>query len=250
MDVYYPKSFQPKDTCPAVVFFFGGGWFSGSVKQFESQAEYFSERGMICILVDYRVNTRQKTTPFESLKDAKSAMRYVRGHAKELGIIQDKIVASGGSAGGHLAAASALIEGFNEVSDDLSVSCIPNALILYNPVIDNGPGGYGYERIGNKYKDFSPLHNIVKGAPPTTIFIGTNDKLIPVTTVEYYKRVMEKVGSRCDLHLFEGQEHAFFNKSEYLAKTMLLADQFLGSLGYIKGEPLMDRIKFYGDSKK
>ena len=250
MDVMYPEMSQSKAPRPAVVFFFGGGWFSGTIKHFEPQAKYLNERGMICILVDYRVSTRHKTTPFESLKDAKSAMRYVRANAKELGIIPDKIVAGGGSAGGHLAAATALIEGFNEASDVLSVSCIPNALLLYNPVIDNGPGGYGYERIGNKYKDFSPLHNIVKGAPPTAIFIGTKDNHIPVTTVEYYKTVMEKVGSRCDLHLFEGQGHGFFAKPENYEKTMLLADQFLVSLGYIKGEPLMDRIKFYGVSNK
>lgn len=250
MDVMYPASSDSKVPLPAVLFFFGGGWFSGTIKHFEPQAKYLNERGMICILVDYRVSSRHKTTPFESLKDAKSAMRYVRANAKELGIIPDKIVASGGSAGGHLAAATALISGFNETSDDLSVSCVPNALVLYNPVIDNGPGGYGYERIGNQYKDFSPLHNIVKGAPPTTIFIGTKDKHVPVTAVQYYKTVMEKVGSRCELTLYDGQEHGFFAKPEYFAKTMLLADQFLASLGYIKGEPLPDRIKFYGDSKK
>ncbi len=250
MDVMYPASSDSKVPLPAVVFFFGGGWYSGTIKHFEPQAKYLNERGMICILVDYRVSSRDKTTPFESLKDAKSAMRYVRANAKELGIIPDKIVAGGGSAGGHLAAATALIEGFNETSDDLKVSCIPNALLLFNPVIDNGPGGYGFERIGNKYKDFSPLHNIVKGAPPTAIFIGTKDTHIPVVTVEYYKKVMEKVGSRCDLYLFEGQAHGFFAKPEYFEKTMLLADQFLGSLGYIKGEPLADRIKFFGDTKK
>ena len=53
-----------------------------------------------------------------------------------------------------------------------------------------------------------------------------------------------------ELFIYEGQEHGFFGKPEYFVKTMLLADQFLSSLGYIKGEPLMDRIKFYGDSKK
>jgi acetyl esterase len=250
MDIIYPKTFKTNVSSPAVLFFYGGGWYSGSIKQFEPQAKYFAERGMITIMVDYRVATRHKTTPFESLKDAKSAMRYVRSHAKELGINPDSIVAGGGSAGGHLAAATALIKGYNEASDNLSISCIPNALMLYNPVIDNGPGGYGFERIGNKYKDFSPLHNIEKGAPPTIIMIGNKDNLIPVEAVEYYKMAMTKVGGRCELNLFEGQGHGFFNKPEYLAKTMLLADQFLKSLGYIKGEPLLDLIKSYETPKK
>jgi acetyl esterase/lipase len=121
-------------------------------------------------LADYRIKNKHNTTPFESLKDAKSAMRYVRGHAKELGINPDSIIAAGGSAGGHLAAATAFIKGYNEVTDDLSVSCIPQALVLFNPVIDNGPGGYGYERIGDQYKEFSPIINLKKNAPPTVFF--------------------------------------------------------------------------------
>lgn len=239
LDVFYPKKLDTKDTYPAIIFFFGGGWISGNTKQFEPYANYFSGRGMICILADYRVKNRQQTTPFESLSDAKSAIRYLRSHAKEMNIDPNRIVASGGSAGGQLAAATSLIKGFNDVTDDLLVSCIPDALILFNPVIDNGPGGYGYERVGEKYKDFSPLHNIKKGAPPTIIFLGTSDKLIPVETVKYYQTVMKRVGSRCDLILYEGQEHGFFNKPEFFNKPVFMADKFLHSLGYIKGEPMV-----------
>jgi acetyl esterase/lipase len=180
-----------------MVFFYGGGWKGGSIKQFEPHAKYFSERGMVCILVDYRVKTRHNTTPFDALKDAKSAIRFVRGNADRFNIDSSKIIAVGGSAGGHLAAASSIVNEYSQDSDDLSVSCIPNALVLFNPVIDNGPGGYGYERIGDRYKEFSPLHNITKGTPPTIMFLGTKDRLIPVETVQYYKVVMEKVGSRC-----------------------------------------------------
>jgi acetyl esterase/lipase len=249
MNVIYPKDYQQGKTYPTMIFFFGGAWKTGSVKQFEFHAQYFAERGLIGVLVDYRVESRQHSTPFESLSDAKSAIRYVRIHAKELGIDANKIIASGGSAGGQLAAATALVKGFNDSHDYLSVSCVPNTLVLFNPVIDNGPDGYGYNRIGDKYKEFSPLHNIRKGAPPTIIFLGNQDKLIPVATAEKYKADMEKVGSKCDLVLYDGEGHGFFNKSEYFSKTVYKADQFLASLGYIKGKPLTDRIDFYRDLK-
>ncbi|UBM58563.1 alpha/beta hydrolase [Marinilongibacter aquaticus] len=235
MEVFSPENPDAGQKYPAIVFFFGGGWVGGTTTQFEPHAKYFSEKGIVCILADYRVNKRQKTTPFESLKDAKSAMRFVRSHAQKLHIDPDKIVASGGSAGGHLAAATALISEYNEDTDDLSVSCKPNALILFNPVIDNGPGGYGFERIGEAYKDFSPLHNIRKGAPPTLFFLGTRDVLIPVETAQYYQTVMEKVGSRCDLYLYGGQPHGFFNlkNKAYYDMTVYRASQFLSSLGYL-----------------
>lgn len=236
LEVYRPKVTHESETYPAMVFFFGGGWNGGSTAQFEPHAIYFSERGIVCFLVDYRVNSRNKTTPFESLMDAKSAMRFIRKNAAAFQIDPSKIIASGGSAGGHLAAATALIEGFNDPNDDLSISTKPSALVLFNPVIDNGPGGYGFERIGEQFKDFSPLHNIREGAPPTVIFLGTKDELIPVETMNYYQTVMKKVGSRCDLFLYEGQPHGFFNfkNPEYFEKTIREADRFLQSTGFLK----------------
>ena len=242
LEVYLPKGSQSGNKLPAMVFFFGGGWNGGTTTQFEPHAKYLSERGIACFLVDYRVNSRNKTTPFESLMDAKSAMRFIRSHAEEFQIDPDKIIASGGSAGGHLAAATALIDGYNDPSDDLSISSKPSALVLFNPVIDNGPGGYGFERIGEAYRDFSPLHNIRAGAPPTIIFLGTNDDLVPVETMEYYQTVMEKIGSRCELHLYEGQPHGFFNHRnyEFYEKTILEADRFLQSLGYLTETPKVE----------
>jgi len=242
VQVYYPKAMDLSKTYPALVFFFGGSWINGNRYHFLNQAKYFSRRGMVCFLVDYRTENKNKTTPFESLKDAKSVIRYIRKNAGLFSIDPNKIVASGGSAGGHLAAASALIDDYNEDTDDTSISAKPNTLILFNPVIDNGPGGYGYERIGKQYKSFSPLHNIYKGAPPTILFLGTRDELIPVETAKYYKKVMEKVGSRCDLFLYEGEGHGFFNYShfEFYKKTIFQADQFLQSLGYLSEVPFVE----------
>lgn len=233
MEVLYPPLVKSHKSYPAMVFFFGGGWITGNLNQFRNQANHFTKKGITCFLVDYRIEKRQGTTPFESLKDAKSAIRYIRKNAESFHINPDSIIASGGSAGGHLAAATALIKACNEQGEDTTISARPNALVLFNPVIDNGPGGYGYERIGNNYKDFSPLHNIQKNAPPTIIFLGTEDKLIPVETARYYKKVMEKVGSKCDLVLYDGQGHGFFNKKEYLEKTEHEADKFLKELGYL-----------------
>jgi len=239
LEVHSPENLDLTTKHPALIFFFGGGWKGGDRYHFINHAKYFAKRGLICFLADYRTETKHGTTPFESLQDAKSAIRYLRENADKFGIDPNKIIASGGSAGGHLAAAAALAKGFDETSDDLSVSSIPNALVLFNPVIDNGPGGYGNERIGDAYKDFSPLHNIEKGAPPTIIFLGTQDKLIPVVTTEYYKTVMEKVGSRCELKLYEGGQHGFFNyrNLENYKQTVSEADTFLQSLGYLVEEP-------------
>lgn len=175
--------------------------------------------------------------------DGKSAIRWVREHATEFGIDPNKILAGGGSAGGHVAAASSLLSGYNDPSDNLEYSAQTSALVLFNPVFDNGPEGYGYDRVKDYWESFSPMHNIEKGAPPTLVMLGTKDPLIPVSTAEAYKARMEAVGARCDLYLYEDQKHGFFNpkNSEYYYKTVVQMDRFLADLGYLTGEPTLER---------
>lgn len=205
IETYYPTHFNSEKTYPAMVFFFGGGWVSGNRTQFLQQAKDLSQEGIICFLADYRIKSKHLSTPFESLKDAKSVMRFIRKNTSELSVNPNQIIGSGGSAGAQLAAVTALAEGYNEAGEDLAVSPKPNALVLFNPVIDNGPGGFGYNLIGEDYLFFSPLHNIKKGAPPTIIFLGTQDQYISIETIKYYATVMEKVNSLCVLKIYEGQ---------------------------------------------
>ncbi|MCR9246952.1 MAG: alpha/beta hydrolase [bacterium] len=224
---------------PAIVFFFGGGWNGGRIEQFEPQARYFASRGMVAALADYRVRSRHKTTPFECVADGKSAVRWLRKHNERLGIDPNRLAAAGGSAGGHVAAATGVIDGLE--SDTVTkISSRPNALLLFNPVFDNGPGGYGHERLGKRWREISPLHHIGKHAPPTIVFLGTKDKLIPVSTGEAYRDAMKTAGCRCDLHLYEGQPHGFFNRqrnAKAYADTIVKSDRFLVELGWLHGEP-------------
>jgi acetyl esterase len=170
------------------------------------------------------------------VKDGNSAIRWVRAHAGELGIDPKKIAAGGGSAGGHVAAAIGTTKGIVEEGEDSTVSSRPDALVLFNPVFDNGPKGYGHDRVKAYWEKISPFHNLDKTTPPTIVFLGTKDKLIPVATGEKYRDTMKGLGARCDLHLYDGEPHGFFNKSKY-HETVFEADRFLASLGFLKGEP-------------
>ncbi|MCX8211219.1 MAG: alpha/beta hydrolase [Lewinella sp.] len=241
LEILYPEGLDTAATTySTALFFFGGGWNGGQRSHFRQQAGYLVDRGMIAVLADYRTKNSHGTSPFVSLMDAKSAVRWVRTHGPGYRIDTTRLAVGGGSAGGHLAAATALCSGYNDEVDDLSVSSAGNVLLLFNPVIDNGPGGYGYNRIGEVFSDFSPLHNIREGAPPTLFQVGSNDKLIPVATAEYYRTVMERVGSRCDLRVYDGGEHGFFNpkNKDFYEQTVMEMDAFLVSLGYL--QPLKD----------
>lgn len=239
LHIFTPPNHKATDKRPAIVFFFGGGWIGGSPGQFYPQSEYLASRGMVAICADYRTQKKHGTTPSACVKDGKSAIRWIRTHASELGIDPDKLAAGGGSAGGHVAAAIATIDGFNEEGEDTSVSCRPNALVLFNPVYDNSSAGYGYDRVKDYWEAFSPMHNINKDTPPTIVFLGSKDKLIPVATAEAYKKLMEDAGVRSDLHVYPNQPHGFFNKVKFY-ETLLETDKFLIELGYLSGESTLE----------
>ena len=141
---YRPPNFDTSKAYNCIIFFHGGAWNNGNYKQFERQAMYFASRGMIAISAEYRIKSKHGTTPFESIEDAKSAIRFVRKNSKSYSINNQRIAASGGSAGGHLAASTANVKGFDNSNENLEVSSKPNALVLYNPVLDTGPDAWGY----------------------------------------------------------------------------------------------------------
>ena len=247
LHVFDPDGHKATDKRPAVVFFFGGGWSGGTPTQFYAHSAYLASRGMVAMAAEYRVKSREGTSPFECVADGKSAIRYVRANAAGLGVDPDRIAAGGGSAGGHVAAATGtLAEALDEPGEDTAVSSRPNAMVLFNPVYDNGPDGYGHDRVKARWKEISPAHNIRKGTPPAIVFLGTKDKLIPVATAKKFQAAMKAVGSRSELMLFEGEGHGFFNHGRggnaAYTTTVHAMDKFLASLGFLKGEPTIEVI--------
>ncbi|HWI55600.1 MAG TPA: alpha/beta hydrolase fold domain-containing protein, partial [Bacillota bacterium] len=237
LHVFAPAETASAQPRPAIVFFFGGGWRLGTPLQFYPECAHFAEKGLVAISADYRIASVHHTTPFESVADAKSAIRWVRQHAQELGVDPRRIIAAGASAGGHLAAAAGIVPGLDEASEDATISSKPNALILWYPVVDNGSGGYGFSQVKDRSHDISPFDNIRQGAPPTLFFLGTKDRLIPVKTAQSFKERMEQAGSRCDLKLIEGTGHPIYEyrkgDSPYRQELLSAADDFLGSLGFL-----------------
>ena len=244
LHTFNPKGHKASDRRPAIVFFFGGGWNGGTPKQFDPHCRYLASRGMVAITAEYRVKSRNKTTPFECVKDGKSAIRWVRENAGKLGVDAKRVAAGGGSAGGHVAAATGNCPGLEEKGEDMKISSKPNALVLFNPVYDNSSKGWGHIRVKSRWKEISPMHNIAKGSPPTIVFLGTKDKLIPVSTAKEYEKRLVAVGSRSVLHLYDGAVHGFFNKGkkgDHYPDTVAKMDDFLNSLGWLKGEPAIEK---------
>jgi acetyl esterase/lipase len=194
------KSPQP---LPAIIDFYGGGWTGGTAAAQISSTAWYRDHGIIGIAAEYRVKSRHGTTPLECIEDAKSAVRYVRAHAKELGIDPDRIIVSGGSAGGHIAACTQ-IDGGDAKDEDLSISSKPNALTLHNPVLGEGFGKDFFA----VHPEFSPVLNVKKGWPPTILSNGTKDNAALYGTAEKFTRLMKEAGNTCELITIKDAGHS------------------------------------------
>ncbi|MDA1050388.1 MAG: alpha/beta hydrolase [Planctomycetota bacterium] len=185
------------------------------------------------------------------MADAKSAIRWVRQEAERLGVDPNRLVAGGGSAGGHIAGCTGVIAGFEESSEDLTISSKPNAMSLFNTALvlaqvdgeDPLPADTMPtlpERMGVDPKAISPYHHVEADVPPTIIFHGKGDTTVPYKTAEQFAAAMKKAGNRCELVGYEDQPHGFFNygrsENKYFEATLVSLDNFLVSLGYLEGE--------------
>lgn len=207
---------------------------------------------MVAMAADYRVRDRHGVKAKTCVEDAKSAIRWIRKNASRLGIDPDRIAAGGGSAGGHLAVSTATLSSHDDPKDDLSISCRPNALVLFNPAVVLAPvTGFKEatdeglaklrERMGAEPETVSPFHNVKPGIGPTIIFHGMSDKLVPYETVEMFYKKMNEHGNRCELVGYEGADHGFFNygsdNNAPFIDTVAKMDAFLVSIGYLKAPP-------------
>lgn len=94
-------------------------------------------------------------------------------------------------------------------------------------------------RAGERFKKFSPAHNITSNAPPTMVFLGRQDRLIFGKTMEELRTGLEQAGVRCEARYHDGVGHAFFNREPHRTLTLIEADKFLASLGWLQGPPML-----------
>ena len=247
---------KQKANAPAIVFFFGGGWKSGTPKQFEQQCRYLSNRGMVAVTAEYRIRNLHGTLATACVEDGKSAVRWIRANAKKLGVDPNRIAAGGGSAGGHVAACAGVIKGLEAKGDDGKISSVPNAMVLFNPPCVMAPVPERKDflnpekiaglrvRMGVPLEQLSPWHHVRKGLPPTLVLHGEADTTVKFWTAESFVRKMKKAGNRAELAAYPGEPHGFFNSgrrgNKMFIATMRRTDEFLAQLGWLSGKPSIE----------
>ena len=233
MHVFLPKGYEAGTVFPAFVFFHGGSWQGGEPGWHYPDCAYWASRGMVAVSVAYRLKDRDEVeVPLECVKDVKSAIRFLRAKAAELKIDPDRIVAAGDSAGGQLAAATAMITGerTNDDQFDLSISCIPNAVILTSPYF-------------KCEQSLSPPYHVRPGLPPFITFLGDKDPAIKVDDLLAFHDSLLAANVDSEYYVGKGGLHGFGNgrnpRNEFFYWSVELEDRFLTRHGILTGEPLV-----------
>lgn len=264
-DLYLYK-FQPEKTKrggkrTAVVIIHGGGWTGGDTSTFFPHARYFASRGAVAFCVDYRLVKADEITIENAIGDCKSAIRYIRKHAEELGVDPNKIMVMGDSAGGHLSGCMGTVQGCNDFNDDLSISDAPNMAILCNPLTDFTRSSFIKVVLGGNYlkkktcpdvatlspetiaraKSMSPLYCVRKNRIHTLIMHGTADRVIDYAQSKDLYEAMRKVGNSCEMITLPNTNHAFVcvrwrSTETEVVKVIRQIDDYMCRYGFLKGK--------------
>lgn len=221
LSVFLPEGYATGMRFSAIVYFHGGSWKAGEAAWQFPDCAYWRSQGMVAVSADYRLKDRDGVqVPLECVKDAKSAVRFLREHAAKLKIDPDRIVVAGSSAGGQLAAATAMIRDpkSEHADDNHDVSCRPDAMLLYNPY-------YKCEEW------LSPPAHVAPGLPPSITFVGTEDPVVTPGPLKAFHDALKAAGNASRLYIAEGGKHGFCNgrnpSNPYFHWSLELADRFL-----------------------
>lgn len=235
MHLFLPDFKKFKGKRPTIIKFHGGSWSEGKPDWFFSTAKAYTEKGWVVAVVEYRIKGRQNTYPFESVKDAKSAIRWVKEHAKRYNIDDTKIIATGDSAGGHLSLALALVDNWNEGTDNLLINAKPTAIIVNAGVYDLTTRETSWITATYKNKDIakeiSPNHLIKKSKVKMLLIHGDKDRNCPYETARYFYKEMKAIGNTIELHTVKNAKH-FIWYGKHAEEVSKITSEYIGKLNY------------------
>lgn len=214
----YNKIGHTKDA-PLIIFVHGGSWSGGDKKDYKLYAIPFAQKGYITASIQYRLSRTEKFPA--QLQDVNDAIKFLKRNAAQYHIDASKVALVGGSAGGHLVLLSSYTNAtmFNENEDDGITAEVQAVVDIYGPTDITVEDlrdhksiiqlmGKSYEEATQFYKEASPINYVSKNTPPTLIFHGTIDNLVPVSQSDTLNTKLKEFGVPVYYHRLKGWPHA------------------------------------------
>lgn len=218
LDLFRPPG---KGPFPLIIWIHGGGWETGDKNSYPHM-NFLVGKGYAVANIEYRLS--QVATFPAQLEDSESALDFLNGNATRYEIDVKRIVVSGESAGGHLAALVGLDRSARVATpaDAKSAGRVRGVIDLAGPsdltvvpVGDSGElaqhverllGGSGDERI-RLAKDASPIWQVSANAPAFLIVHGTADPIVPFSQSQRLADALRKAGADVELEPIPNAGH-------------------------------------------
>lgn len=238
--IFYPQGTEPSEDKPAVVIFHGGGWAIGTPSWTFGLSKSFAKHGIVGISAEYSLSDQKRITPIDAMEDACDLLLWLKKNSKELRLKPDSLAAYGWSAGGHLAACTAVFPKFDTVNN---ISSSPSALIFYTSALSVVNDSWFKQLLigkGTPY-EYSPAEHLRENIPPSIIIAAKNDSCTPVQESKLFHENMIKYNNESYLHIYENVAHLLAPSEKDLKPDKEVQEQafkeinlFLEELGYIK----------------
>jgi len=206
-DIYYPEGAGP---FPAVLVVHGGGWTSGSRVHMAAYGNKLAENGIVAVAVQYRLAPKHKWPAH--LEDVREGLRFMRAKAADHRIDPKKIGALGNSAGAHLVCmlGYAQPEETGEAGEPtapiqaIAAGGTPAELEKFR--LTYLMGGTAKTKPA-AYKQASPVTHASADDPPTLLFHGDRDRVVPFSHAEAMEAAMTKAGGNAEILKVTGKGH-------------------------------------------
>lgn len=241
LDLFKPKT--QKEPLPAIVCIHGGGWRSGTRKNFHRVARYLAEQNYVTVSISYRLSGE---APFPAqIQDCKAAVRWLRANAEKYGIDPQRIGAIGHSAGGHLAALLATSSGCEVLEGDGGNKGISSAIQAAVPMgaqtdleterirtmtaqpdaeIWHAFLGGSLDDHRKNYQLASPRKYLDQGDPPLLFITGELDNsdthAVPI------RKDMTRLKIPSDILILPNAPHPFLREDHFFERAMTAATTF------------------------
>ncbi len=232
---------------PTLIWIHGGGWTGGNKEGATLSLLPYMEMGWNVVNVEYRL-ARVSLAP-AAVEDCLCALRWVIRNAKQYGFDTNKLVVSGGSAGGHLALTTAMIPASAGMdrqcpgAEELKVAAVVDWYGITD-VADLLDGAnmrtYAVQWMGSMpnrveiARRVSPLTYVRAGVPPIISIQGDADPVVPYSHSVRLQEALKKAGVDGELVTIPAGKHGGFTRAEN-QKAYSAIKAFLAKHGLIAG---------------
>lgn len=241
------RIYRPHDVTtpsPALLYFHGGGWVVGNLESHDHLCRYLAAQSQVVVLaVDYRLAPEHKFPA--AYEDALAAVRWAAANAEELAIDAKRLAVGGDSAGGSLAAATALAirdEGWPMLRLQLLLYPSTDFTADTASMRDNGTGYLLTRAAMEQFMDWYLPSRISRTDPRTSPQLAPEHSGLPsafVASAEFdplrdeahvYAHTLERAGVVVERHCYAGMVHGFMRMGGKVDRALSALDDAAAAL--------------------